>query len=87
MALIDDYSTGIGISPQWFSPPALAWPEGDESGLLAATLPVRWLALGAVMAFVVSGNRYRDAKSLPRQPNRLRLDRIAAAFSSDRLMR
>ncbi|MCX5046623.1 CoA transferase [Aldersonia sp. NBC_00410] len=55
--------------------------------MLAATLPVAALALGAVSVFATAADRYRAAIGLPAQRNRLRLDRVAASFAADRMMR
>lgn len=61
------------------------WP--DPGALLAATLPVWGLAGGAVQAFVAATDRYRQVTGT--SPIRHRLDpgRIAASFTSDRLLR
>ncbi|WP_068275333.1 CoA transferase [Aldersonia kunmingensis] len=62
-------------------------PFADHPGYLAATLPVRALAVESVAAFADAADRYRAAVSMPARPSTLRLDRITASFASDRLLR
>ncbi|MGW5381893.1 CoA transferase [Nocardia sp. NPDC003963] len=79
--LVRDYEDGAGVDA--------SAPMGrpDPGHYLAATLPVWGLAAGSVQAFVAAADRYRAAGAI--RPIRHRLDpaRIAASFSSDRLLR
>ncbi|WP_278262166.1 CoA transferase [Nocardia sp. AG03] len=79
--LLHAYETGLGVSA---SDPA---DEPDPGARLAATLPVWALAAGSVGAVQAAANRLRATRGLPSVPVRLDPDRIAAAFSSERLFR
>lgn len=61
-------------------------PPDPESNL-AATLPVWSLAGGAVAAFAAAVDRRRQATGFAELPQRLEPGRVAAAFSSEKLLR
>ncbi|NUP29851.1 MAG: hypothetical protein HOQ44_24775 [Nocardia sp.] len=79
--LVRDYEGGAGVAE---SAP-VDWP--DPGQYLAATLPVWGLAAGSVQAFVAAADRYRVARGTAPIRHRLHPERIAASFSSDRLLR
>ncbi|GGK98441.1 CoA transferase [Nocardia jinanensis] len=79
--LVRDYEDGAGVGE---SAPA-DWP--DPGQYLAATLPVWGLAAGSVQAFIAAADRYREAGGIAPIRHRLSPERIAASFSSDRLLR
>ncbi|NNH68735.1 hypothetical protein HLB23_02375 [Nocardia uniformis] len=60
-------------------------PDPDTN--LAATLPVWSLAGGAVAAFAAATDRRRQASGFAEVPQRLEPGRVAAAFSSEKLLR
>ncbi|MGI5218614.1 CoA transferase [Nocardia sp. CA-290969] len=79
--LVRDYEDGAGVAESG----PVDWP--DPGSYLAATLPVWGLAAGSIQAFLAATDRYRQATGTA--PIRHRLDpaRIAASFTSDRLLR
>lgn len=79
--LVHDYEAGIGV------PTSAITPVPDPGGNLAATLPVWSLAAGSIAALTAASNRIRDAHGLAPMAHRIDPVRIAAAFSSDRLVR
>ncbi|MEU4311623.1 CoA transferase [Nocardia sp. NPDC024068] len=79
--LVRDYEDGTGVEK---SPP-VDWP--DPGALLAATLPVWGLAAGSVQAFIAATDRYRQVTGIAPIRHRLDPGRIAASFTSDRLLR
>ncbi|MGW4633228.1 CoA transferase [Nocardia sp. NPDC004415] len=79
--LLHAYEAGLGV-------PASDLPDGPGPGArLAATLPVWALAAGSVGAVQAAANRLRATRGQASVPIRLDPDRIAAAFSSERLFR
>ncbi|WP_411157822.1 CoA transferase [Nocardia otitidiscaviarum] len=80
-ALVRDYEAGIGVTAS--SMPAPPDPESN----LAATLPVWSLAGGAVAAFAAATDRRRAATGFAALPQRLEPARVAASFSSEKLLR
>ncbi|WP_280437655.1 CoA transferase [Nocardia carnea] len=79
--LVRDYEDGAGVAA---SAP-VDWP--DPGRYLAATLPVWGLAAGSVQAFLGAADRYRAAAGTAPIRHRLDPERIAASFTSDRLLR
>lgn len=79
--LVRAYEDGAGVGE---SEP-VDWP--DPGHYLAATLPVWGLAAGSVQAFTAAADRYRRATRTTPIRHRLNPGRIAASFSSDRLLR
>lgn len=79
--LVRDYEDGAGVGGSG----PVNWP--DPGQYLAATLPVWGLAAGSVQAFVAAADRYRRATGTTPIRHRLNPERIAASFSSDRLLR
>ncbi|MFI5719089.1 CoA transferase [Nocardia sp. NPDC051750] len=79
--LVRDYEDGAGVAG---SAP-VDWP--DPAQYLAATLPVWGLAAGSVQAFLAATDRYRAAAGTAPIRHRLDPERIAASFTSDRLLR
>lgn len=79
--LVRDYEDGAGVAR---SAP-VDWP--DPGRCLAATLPVWGLAAGSVQSFLAAADRYRAATNTASIRSRLAPERIAASFSSDRLLR
>jgi crotonobetainyl-CoA:carnitine CoA-transferase CaiB-like acyl-CoA transferase len=89
--LVAAYETGSGVDADALAaarlpaPPDAPAPEPDDRPWLAATLPVLHLALGSVEA--VRRAAVRAGASGPLATAPLEPDRIAAAFSSERLFR
>ncbi len=85
-SLVADYEAGAGLSPDT---PADDWPgaatTGSDTPWLAATLPVVELAAGSVQALRRAAGRAGASGPLVDDP--LDLERVAAAFSSERLFR
>lgn len=79
--LVHAYESGLGL------PPSADADVPGPAARLAATLPVWALAAGSVAAASAAANRVRAAHGLPTRPVRLDADRVAAAFSSERLFR
>ncbi|WP_082392958.1 CoA transferase [Nocardia arizonensis] len=79
--LVHDYEIGIGV------PTSAIDPAPDPGGNLAATLPVWALAAGSIAALTTAANRLRDAHGLAPVAHRIDPARIAASFSSERLLR
>lgn len=79
--LVRDYEDGAGVAG---SAP-VDWP--DPGSYLAATLPVWGLAAGSIQAFLAAADRYRKATGTAPIRHRLDPGRIAASFTSDRLLR
>ncbi|WP_459546203.1 CoA transferase [Nocardia sp. X0981] len=79
--LVRDYEKGAGVGE---SAPA-EWPE--PGAYLAATLPVWGLAAGSIRAFTAAADRYRHVTGTAPIRHRLEPERIAASFTSDRLLR
>ncbi|WP_442941855.1 CoA transferase [Nocardia sp. NBC_00416] len=79
--LVRDYEDGAGVGGSG----PVDWP--DPGQYLAATLPVWGLAAGSVRAFTAAAGRYRQATGTAPIRHRLDPERIAASFTSDRLLR
>ncbi|WP_458691124.1 CoA transferase [Nocardia tengchongensis] len=79
-ALVRDYETGIGVT-------GTPLPELDPGANLAATLPVWALSGGAVAAFAGAADRWRATCGVSPVRGVVDPGRVAAAFSSDRLLR
>jgi crotonobetainyl-CoA:carnitine CoA-transferase CaiB-like acyl-CoA transferase len=89
--LVAAYETGSGVDADALAaarlptPQDAPAPEPDDRPWLAATLPVLHLALGSVEAVRRAAVRAGASGALAAAP--LKPDRIAAAFSSERLFR
>nr|WP_232541598.1 CoA transferase [Nocardia bovistercoris] len=79
--MVHDYEFGIG------APLSAIDRVPDPGGNLAATLPVWALAAGSIAALAAAANRMRDAHGLAPVTHRIDPQRIAASFSSERLLR
>jgi crotonobetainyl-CoA:carnitine CoA-transferase CaiB-like acyl-CoA transferase len=80
--LVTSYDTAMGTTtpPEWI---ALAEPDG----YLAAVLPVAALAQGSVAALAASVNRFLSRSGGTPRAWRMSMERVAAAFMSDRMLR
>ena len=89
LTLLRDYESDTAVSDTAVETRSgvVVADSGFDERYLAATLPVRALALGAVGAFAAALNRYRTALGLAPTTHALQLDRITASFSGDRLLR
>lgn len=79
---IDRYDEAMGTT----SAPGWVVPDGPD-GYLAARLPVAALAQGSMAVFGASVNRYVAAAGGTPRTWRLSMERIAASFAGDRMLR
>ena len=78
--LIAEYDASIGVVT-----PGLELPE--PGALLSARVPAATLALASVATVEAAADRLRQAMDLPRRAIEISAERVAAAVSSDRLLR